>query len=125
MDNTKFAFSLIALVIGGAIPTIIIDIEINDELLWRSMAVISTAMLFFTVYLFNYIGTKKQKLREWCINTAVGLYGMLFLGSFIIMLFSNLYMIVPLAPWLHLSISVLIGLVSVVFILQLFSHEGK
>ena len=125
MDNTKFAFSLIALVIGGAIPTIIIDIEINDELLWRSMAVISTAMLFFTVYLFNYIGTKKQKLREWCINTAVGLYGMLFLGSFIIMLFSNLYMIVPLAPWLHLSISVIIGLVSVVFILQLFSHEGK
>jgi hypothetical protein len=103
---------LVALAIGAGVPMIFIDVKIYGSTMERSQSVIYIAALFFTVFSFNRIGVKHQKLKEWSTNTFFGVICMLFLAGFLISLFGSSYMLLPFPSWLHLSISVTIGLIA-------------
>jgi hypothetical protein len=103
---------LVALAIGAGVPMIFIDVKIYGSTMERSQSVIYIAALFFTVFSFNRIGVKHQKLKEWSTNTFFGVICMLFLAGFLISLFGSSYMLLPFPSWLHLSISVIIGLIA-------------
>ncbi len=103
---------LVALAIGASLPMAFIDVEAYGSIMERSQNVIYIAALFFTVFIFNRIGKKCPKLKEWATNTFLGVICMLFVSGFLISLFGNSYMLLPLPSWLHLSISIVLGLIA-------------
>lgn len=103
---------LFAFVIGASLPMIFIDVEIHGAIMERSQNVIYIAAIFFTVFSFNRIGMNNPKLKEWATNTLLGVVCMLFLAGFLISVFGNFYMLLPFPAWLHLSISVILGLIA-------------
>ena len=104
--------ALIALAIGGSVSMMFIETDIHDSSLERSQNVIYIAVLFFTLFGFNHVAKKHPKLKIWATNTFSGVVSMLFFFGFLMTLFNNSYMLLPVPSWLHLSISVILGLIA-------------
>ncbi|WP_280569613.1 hypothetical protein [Chromohalobacter sp. 296-RDG] len=127
MTDTKTVLlclvGVIALGVGGGLPVWLIDVEVHGSLLRRSQNVMGLGALFFTSFAFIQLGKKHPQLRCWATETLLGVGCMLFAGGFLVSSISNLYMLLPLPGWLHLTASLVFGLVAAVFLFTEFMRS--
>jgi len=118
---------MLAIGLGGGIAHSLIETEVfYEKTLSASQNLIYLSMLFFTICGFQLFGKKYPKIKAWAVNSVIAIICSVFVAGFVIVFFSNLYMLIPLPPWLHLTVSVILSLTACVCMISFyFSTNGR